>query len=443
MKKYLVISIVVAGIFGLLSKCSNSKYPGYKLSDNGVNYKFISQTTDTSKAKVSDYVVVNMSYRLTDTLLFDSKTLDDELVFPYLEHTFVGDLYDAISLMSVGDSMSFVVVADSFYIKTANLNKLPNFVKAGEPMYYNLKLLKVETKKQHQQAIIDTQAEKRKKEIGKLLEYMRENKISTPPTASGLYYLETKKGRGPKPEKGDICNVRLMVKTLNGPQLYSNLKKDIPALKVEFGKEFDTKGFMEGLGMMRKGGEANLIVPSNIGVGAYGMQGVDGFTTLEYKLKLESITPFAVAERQRAEEEKIRNAERDKIKGAEKTKLENYIKNNKIKVKPQSSGFYYIENKAGKGLKAKHGSTVEVNYKLFTIEGELISSSYEKGQPLKFVLGTGAVIEGWEKGIKLMSEGTKATLIIPSNLAYGAQGKGKKIPPYSTLIFDVELVSVK
>ncbi len=314
MKKYFVISSVIIAFFSLFNGCSNSGYPGYELSDNGVNYKFITRSADTAKAEVSDYVAVNMTYGLADTLLFDSKTLDDELVFPYIEHTFAGDLYDALGLMSVGDSMSFVIVADSFYLKTANMDKLPSYVKAGEPMYYKLKLLRAETKKQYQQAIIDTQTEKRKKEISTLLDYVRNNKISTPPAASGLYFIETKKGRGHKPEKGDVCNIRLMVKTLNGTQLYSNLKKDIPVLKVEYGKEFDTKGFMEGLGMMKEGGEAKLIVPSNIGVGAYGMQGVDGFTTLEYILVLESITPFAVAEKQRIEEEKIRNAELVSVK---------------------------------------------------------------------------------------------------------------------------------
>jgi FKBP-type peptidyl-prolyl cis-trans isomerase len=118
-----------------------------------------------------------------------------------------------------------------------------------------------------------------------------------------------------------------------------------------------------------------------------------------------------------------------------------YLKEHNIKVQPTASGLYYIETKTGTGIQAKKGDIVEVNYTGKFLDGKIFDSSYERNKPIKFTLGKGQVIKGWDEGISYMKEGGKATLIIPSNLAYGATGAGT-IPPYTTLVFDVELVKV-
>ena len=90
-----------------------------------------------------------------------------------------------------------------------------------------------------------------------------------------------------------------------------------------------------------------------------------------------------------------------------------------------TSGLEYIEVEAGTGAQAETGKTVAVHY------------------TGKFQDGKGNVIKGWDEGIALMKVGGKAQLIIPSDLAYGERGAGGVIPPNATLVFDVELVSVK
>lgn len=102
----------------------------------------------------------------------------------------------------------------------------------------------------------------------------------------------------------------------------------------------------------------------------------------------------------------------------------------------------YIEIEAGTGAQPNPGDTVFVHYTGKLEDGTVFDSSVERGTPLDFVLGQGRVIAGWDQGIAMMKEGGKATLIIPPNLGYGAQGAGETIPPNATLIFDVELVSV-
>ncbi|MCB0219895.1 MAG: FKBP-type peptidyl-prolyl cis-trans isomerase [Chrysiogenetes bacterium] len=107
------------------------------------------------------------------------------------------------------------------------------------------------------------------------------------------------------------------------------------------------------------------------------------------------------------------------------------------------SGLKYIDQQVGTGAEAKTGDNVEVHYTGTLTDGTKFDSSLDRGRPFKFRLGAGKVIKGWDEGIVGMKEGGKRKLIIPPNLAYGDRGAGEKIPPNSTLEFDVELVSVR
>jgi FKBP-type peptidyl-prolyl cis-trans isomerase FkpA len=123
--------------------------------------------------------------------------------------------------------------------------------------------------------------------------------------------------------------------------------------------------------------------------------------------------------------------------------LKNYIELTNTTVKPSKSGIYYIEKKKGNGKKAERGSTVTVHYTGTTIDGKIFDSSLQRGKPITFILGQGQVIPGWDEGLQLMQAGGKARLIIPSNQAYGKDGFKDLILPYSTLVFEIELIDVK
>nr|ADD38655.1 FK506-binding protein 2 [Lepeophtheirus salmonis]ADD38788.1 FK506-binding protein 2 [Lepeophtheirus salmonis] len=94
-------------------------------------------------------------------------------------------------------------------------------------------------------------------------------------------------------------------------------------------------------------------------------------------------------------------------------------------------------------VKSKKGDTVSMHYTGTLHEtGEEFDSSIPRGDPLKFKLGSGQVIKGWDQGLIGMCEGEKRKLIIPPELGYGASGAPPKIPPNSALVFEVELIQI-
>lgn len=104
------------------------------------------------------------------------------------------------------------------------------------------------------------------------------------------------------------------------------------------------------------------------------------------------------------------------------------------------SGLQYEVLKETTGPKPGPKSKVTVHYEGSLTDGKVFDSSYKRNQPATF--GLNQVIVGWTEGLQLMSEGSKYRLYIPHELGYGTSGAGGVIPPYSTLIFDVELIKI-
>ncbi len=106
-----------------------------------------------------------------------------------------------------------------------------------------------------------------------------------------------------------------------------------------------------------------------------------------------------------------------------------------------ASGMVYRSIKDGSGISPKASNTVEVNYRGTLPDGKEFDSSYKRKQSIKFPL-TG-VIPCWTEGVQLMKTGGKAQLVCPPELAYGARGAGRDVPPNATLIFEVELLAIQ
>ena len=262
-----------------------------------------------------------------------------------------------------------------------------------------------------------------KEEEEAIKEYIENNDITVQPTESGLYYIETKEGDGRQPVDGDSVVVNYIRLNLTGYVLETNIESvameySIWSSYVTYapfgflvGSAYIIDGWNEGIKYMKEGGEATLLLPSSLAL-------------QNYQPMLFEITLL------------------DVYSPDEETELlEQYLLENNITTEPEESGLYYIETEVGTGLQPQQGDTVDVHYTGRLIDSTIFDTS-TGGDPFFFTLGTGYVISGWDEGIAYMKEGGKATLIIPSVLGYGSSGSGS-IPPYSTLIFDVELVDIR
>lgn len=107
------------------------------------------------------------------------------------------------------------------------------------------------------------------------------------------------------------------------------------------------------------------------------------------------------------------------------------------------SGLKYTDLVVGTGPSPSPGQTVVVHYTGWLTNGKKFDSSLDRGTPFQFAIGQRQVIRGWDEGVATMKVGGKRKLVIPPELGYGARGTGNSIPPNATLIFEVELLSIK
>jgi len=126
-----------------------------------------------------------------------------------------------------------------------------------------------------------------------------------------------------------------------------------------------------------------------------------------------------------------------------KKKGEKFLADNKSKpgVKTTPSGLQYSVISEGTGPKPTASSTVKVHYTGKLIDGTTFDSSVDRGEPVEFPLN--GVIKGWTEGVQLMNKGAKYRFYIPQQLAYGPSSPTELIPPYSVLIFEVELLDIE
>ncbi|WP_266203911.1 FKBP-type peptidyl-prolyl cis-trans isomerase [Pontibacter kalidii] len=173
---------------------------------------------------------------------------------------------------------------------------------------------------------------------------------------------------------------------------------------------------------------------------------------ITFRIKAERVMNQAEAEtyqqelmQRYMEESKVRAEKQIKI---DDEAIQKYVKEQNLEnVQKTESGVYYVVTEQGNGEKPTAGDVVAVHYKGTRLDGKEFDSSYNNpmsgGEPIRFPLGQGRVIQGWDDAIAQLNEGSKAILLIPSPLAYGEQAPSPDIPANSILRFDVELVDVE
>jgi FKBP-type peptidyl-prolyl cis-trans isomerase len=175
-------------------------------------------------------------------------------------------------------------------------------------------------------------------------------------------------------------------------------------------------------------------------------QGMDSLNLEAFMLAFEDVLTDQKPKLEPQEAEKTLQQYMQEIMEARKLKsIEEaaaYLEKNKAQegVQVTESGLQYKVLKEGSGKKPGPNDRVTVHYTGMLTDGTVFDSSVERGEPVTF--GVSEVITGWTEALQLMKEGDKWTIYIPYPLGYGERGAGREIPPYATLIFDLELLKV-
>lgn len=232
-------------------------------------------------------------------------------------------------------------------------------------------------------------------------------------TASGLQYLEVTPGTGKAPKVGDLITMNYIASLADGTELANTYTQNSPVATV-WGPNRLLTGWEEGIGLMKEGGKAKMVLPSELAFGPQGSGSVPPNAQIVIEMELLTVsdppTPATVAA--------------DKMTTSE-------------------SGLQYYDIEEGTGDEAAKGSTVSTLYTMWvkTDSGYDYIDASEDTYPAIFVLGKGdTVFPGWEEGVSGMKVGGKRLLVIPPELAYGESGAGTIIPGNATLVMEVALV---
>lgn len=234
-------------------------------------------------------------------------------------------------------------------------------------------------------------------------------------TQDGLQYLEETAGDGPAPTVGDIIVMDYILSLPDGTEIFNTYTSYQHSIAV-WGRNQLMPGWEEGVGLMKEGGKAKLVLPPELAYGDQGNGLIPPNSQLIMEVNLISVkpapAPFSVAPDQ---------------------------------LKSMANGEQYYDITVGDGTEVISGTTVTTGYSIWAIgtsTNDFIVSS-DAGQPATFVIGQGnKVFKGWEEGVIGMKMGGERLLIIPPELAMGAQGSGL-IPANATLIMEITLTNVE
>jgi FKBP-type peptidyl-prolyl cis-trans isomerase len=289
MKKTIVFTIVLAltGLF--ISSCqTGGGADGFTKTENGLLYKFVERSDNTESPEVGSFVTLTMTYGTADSVIFDSKDIPQKMEIPMIPSIYKGDFYEGLSLMHIGDSAIFKCNADSVFTKLFRIPNIPPEFDSVDFIYFNIKMLEIKTEDEMKAAQEAEMEMLMNEETVKRNAYLDEHYPNAEPSSTGLYYVQTKKGSGSKPETGMKVKVHYTGTFLDGKKFDSSVDRGEP-FEFSLGKGQVIRGWDEGIANMQKGEKGILIVPSELAYGK-GNRGIPPYSTLVFEVELVDIT---------------------------------------------------------------------------------------------------------------------------------------------------------
>jgi len=272
-------------------------------------------------------------------------------------------------------------------------------------------------------------------------------------TISGHSFEYIEDVEGTNAVEGDYVYFLFSVKVKDSV-VFNSITQNPPFIRFKLPKsekpadKTNSQPVLEVLYFMSKGDSAVVYMETDSVVRA--QIGIDDADKLAYHVRLIDIKDEASYQADMKEEQKVLDAKFElnkqripEIEAMIKSTLEDFKSGkNKDQLITTASGLKYIVHTTGTGAKAEAGKSVTVNYYGCLMDGTHFDDSWSRPQEFNFVLGNGQVIPGWDEGVALLNEGTKATFFIPYALAYGDAGRPPVIPEKSDLVFYIELNKV-
>jgi FKBP-type peptidyl-prolyl cis-trans isomerase len=270
----IILSVLLASVFS----CQRGPYPGFDKSDTGLYYKIIRGNSDKELPTEGDVLTLELSYFLhsNDSLLFTTKNSPEPLELPVQKPLYNGDINEGLRMITEGDSAVFIIKADSFLMNNVGMMQMPPYIDSESMFRFELKVLKHKTSAEYM-----TEMNLRREQYEKMLEEMKaqehieraqwleENNIKVKPTQSGLYFIPEKAGTGAKIERGDLVKAHYTGYFLNG-QVFDSSRESPQPFEFLVGRGEVIQGWDEAVLMMKVGGKARIILPSEL---AYGERG--------------------------------------------------------------------------------------------------------------------------------------------------------------------------
>lgn len=362
----------------------------YTTTDSGLQIA-ITDEGDGEQAVPGKVVSVHYTGMLADGTVFDSSLSRNEPIrFPLGQGSVIPGWDEGIAMLSEGGRASLIIPPELGYGAQGSGGVIP----PNATLYFQVELVEVAEGGPSEPEDVETSA------------YQE--------TDSGLQYFEMESGDGETPEDGQPVRMHYTAWLEDGTRIDSSLDTGEP-LTFALGSEQVFEGWNEAVALMQVGDTWQVIIPSDLALGSEGAgQVIPPDANLVMQLELLELLPPPPEEPAEVDEEDYTTTD---------------------------SGLQYVDLEEGGGEVVSEGDEVSVHYTGWLEDGTRFDSSYNRGEPLNMIVGSGQVIPGWDEGLVGMKAGGRRQLRIPPDLGYGEEGAGDVIPPDATLIFDIELLS--
>ncbi len=277
---------IIIFLFFIFYSCDSSKT--YKKHSSGLEYRILKKAPDSSaQIKEGDIVELKLKYYTDkDSLIFNSNEFTGSFKIKVKPISHEGGSFEqALQIMKVGERYEFLISAFSFFTKTQGV-RIPKNINPKSKLRFDIELTKLVSEEEISRERELQNKQMQRQENNLLAQYILDNQIEQKPTQSGLYIIETKKGKGKKPIKGDSLSVHYIGKLINGQVFDSSYDRN-EEFKFALGDSTIIKGWNEGFAHLKQNSEATFIIPSKL---AYGKKGfstiIPPFSSLIFEVKL-------------------------------------------------------------------------------------------------------------------------------------------------------------